>query len=414
MSETELGYKQTKIGKLPNDWEVSKLSDVCEIKGGKRLPKGYELQEHKNNIPYIRVADMYMGGICLDNIKYVPAEIADKIKNYKISSKDLFISVAGTLGIVGEVPEELDGANLTENADKLCNIKIDKKYLLNVLQSEVIQTIILSEMTNNAQPKLALTRIKEFLIPIPSIEEQEKIAEILSTWDSSIEKQEQLIQKKKEFKKGLIQRLLRGEVRFNKDNGQSFPEWRKVKLGEYLIKHNEKSEFNNQYPVLTSSRKGIFLQSDYYAGNDVASDDTTGYNVVPRGYFTYRHMSDDLIFKFNINDIVDKGIVSTLYPVFTVKNMDSYFLRAKLNEGDEFKRFALAQKQGGSRTYMYFSKLESLQMNIPSLEEQEKISEVLKLADKEIELLEKELEALKLQKKGLMQRLLTGEVRVKV
>lgn len=414
MSETELGYKQTKIGKLPNDWEVSKLSDVCEIKGGKRLPKGYELQEHKNNIPYIRVADMYMGGICLDNIKYVPAEIADKIKNYKISSKDLFISVAGTLGIVGEVPEELDGANLTENADKLCNIKIDKKYLLNVLQSEVIQTIILSEMTNNAQPKLALTRIKEFLIPIPSIEEQEKIAEILSTWDSAIEKQEQLIQKKKEFKKGLIQRLLRGEVRFNKDNGQSFPEWRKVKLGEYLIKHNEKSEFNNQYPVLTSSRKGIFLQSDYYAGNDVASDDTTGYNVVPRGYFTYRHMSDDLIFKFNINDIVDKGIVSTLYPVFTVKNMDSYFLRAKLNEGDEFKRFALAQKQGGSRTYMYFSKLESLQMNIPSLEEQEKISEVLKLADKEIELLEKELEALKLQKKGLMQRLLTGEVRVKV
>ena len=414
MSETELGYKQTKIGKLPNDWEVSKLSDVCEIKGGKRLPKGYELQEHKNNIPYIRVADMYMGGICLDNIKYVPAEIVDKIKNYKISSKDLFISVAGTLGIVGEVPEELDGANLTENADKLCNIKIDKKYLLNVLQSEVIQTIILSEMTNNAQPKLALTRIKEFLIPIPSIEEQEKIAEILSTWDSAIEKQEQLIQKKKEFKKGLIQRLLRGEVRFNKDNGQSFPEWRKVKLGEYLIKHNEKSEFNNQYPVLTSSRKGIFLQSDYYAGNDVASDDTTGYNVVPRGYFTYRHMSDDLIFKFNINDIVDKGIVSTLYPVFTVKNMDSYFLRAKLNEGDEFKRFALAQKQGGSRTYMYFSKLESLQMNIPSLEEQEKISEVLKLADKEIELLEKELEALKLQKKGLMQRLLTGEVRVKV
>ena len=223
-----------------------------------------------------------------------------------------------------------------------------------------------------------------------------------------------IIEKKKEFKKGLMQRLLSGEVRFNKDNGQSFPEWRKVKLGEYLIKHNEKSEFNNQYPVLTSSRKGIFLQSDYYAGNDVASDDTTGYNVVPRGYFTYRHMSDDLIFKFNINDIVDKGIVSTLYPVFTVKNMDSYFLRAKLNEGDEFKRFALAQKQGGSRTYMYFSKLESLQMNIPSLEEQEKISEVLKLADKEIELLEKELEALKLQKKGLMQRLLTGEVRVKV
>jgi len=214
----------------------------------------------------------------------------------------------------------------------------------------------------------------------------------------------------KEFKKGLIQRLLNGEVRFKEFKD----EWKTVRLGDYLIKHNEKSDFNNQYPVLTSSRKGIFLQSDYYSGNDVASEDTTGYNVVPRGYFTYRHMSDDLIFKFNINDIVDKGIVSTLYPVFTIKNIDPYFLRTKLNDGEEFKRFALSQKQGGSRTYMYFSKLETLKLKIPTLEEQLKISEVLKSADKEIDLLQKELEALKLQKKGLMQRLLTGEVRVKV
>lgn len=255
---------------------------------------------------------------------------------------------------------------------------------------------------------------KDINIYLPSFKTQQKVSNILAKCDLVIEKQQEILEEKKKYYQGLIQRLLSGEVRFNKDNGQSFPEWQKVKLGEYLIKHNEKSEFNNQYPVLTSSRKGIFLQSDYYAGNDVASDDTTGYNVVPRGYFTYRHMSDDLVFKFNINDIVDKGIVSTLYPVFTVKGIDSYFLKVKLNEGDEFKKFALAQKQGGSRTYMYFSKLESLQMNIPSLEEQEKISEVLKLADKEIELLEKELEALKLQKKGLMQRLLTGEVRVKV
>ena len=249
---------------------------------------------------------------------------------------------------------------------------------------------------------------KDINIYLPSFKTQQKVSNILAKCDLVIEKQQEILEEKKKYYQGLIQRLLSGEVRFNKDNGQSFPEWRKVKLGEYLIKHNEKSEFNNQYPVLTSSRKGIFLQSDYYAGNDVASDDTTGYNVVPRGYFTYRHMSDDLVFKFNINDIVDKGIVSTLYPVFTVKGIDSYFLKVKLNEGDEFKKFALAQKQGGSRTYMYFSKLESLQMNIPSLEEQEKISEVLKLADKEIELLEKELEALKLQKKGLMQRILTG------
>lgn len=255
---------------------------------------------------------------------------------------------------------------------------------------------------------------KDINIYLPSFKTQQKVSNILAKCDLVIEKQQEILEEKKKYYQGLTQSLISGEIRFKDSNGKMFDNWKEVKLGNYLIKHNEKSEFNNQYPVLTSSRKGIFLQSDYYSGNDVASDDTTGYNVVPRGYFTYRHMSDDLIFKFNINDIVDKGIVSTLYPVFTVKGIDSYFLKVKLNEGEEFKRFALAQKQGGSRTYMYFSKLETLKIKIPTLDEQLKISEVLKLADKEIELLEKELEALKLQKKGLMQRLLTGEVRVKV
>ena len=298
--------------------------------------------------------------------------------------------------------------------EDVCPEYMEQYFESGILNKELYR-IAQEGARNHGLLNISVTEFFKYInIYLPSFKTQQKVSNILAKCDLVIEKQQEILEEKKKYYQGLIQRLLSGEVRFNKDNGQSFPEWRKVKLGEYLIKHNEKSEFNNQYPVLTSSRKGIFLQSDYYAGNDVASDDTTGYNVVPRGYFTYRHMSDDLVFKFNINDIVDKGIVSTLYPVFTVKGIDSYFLKVKLNEGDEFKKFALAQKQGGSRTYMYFSKLESLQMNIPSLEEQEKISEVLKLADKEIELLEKELEALKLQKKGLMQRLLTGEVRVKV
>ena len=132
-------FKKTEIGEIPEEWEVKKVEDICEVKGGKRLPKGYQLEDEDNAFPYIRVADMYMGGIKQDDIKYVPRDIVDKIKNYKISKDDLFISVAGTLGIVGQVPDELDGANLTENADKLCNIQINKLYLMKVLQSNIIQ-----------------------------------------------------------------------------------------------------------------------------------------------------------------------------------------------------------------------------------------------------------------------------------
>ena len=206
-------FKKTEVGEIPEEWKVKKLGDICEVKGGKRLPKGYQLEDEDNTFPYIRVADMYMGGIRQDNIKYVPKDIVDKIKIYKISKDDLFISVAGTLGIVGQVPDELNGANLTENADKLCNIQINKVYLMKVLQSNIIQSIIESEQTKSAQPKLALTRIKDFLIPVPNDREQVKIAAILVEVDEKIEKYQNKKQRLEELKKGLVQQLLTGKIR---------------------------------------------------------------------------------------------------------------------------------------------------------------------------------------------------------
>ena len=150
-------------------------------------------------------------------------------------------------------------------------------------------------------------------------------------------------------------------------------------MGEYLIQYTEVTIINDQYPVLTSSRKGIFFQKDYYDGNQIASENNIGYNIVPYGYFTYRHMSDDEIFYFNINNIIDNGIVSTLYPVFTTNNrLDSKFLQYELNFGKEFRKYSVLQKQGGSRTYMYFNKLRDLKLTITtSLKEQECIRNLI-------------------------------------
>ena len=155
--------------------------------------------------------------------------------------------------------------------------------------------------------------------------------------------------------------------------------WEQRKLGEYLIQYTEVTIINDQYPVLTSSRKGIFFQKDYYDGNQIASENNIGYNIVPYGYFTYRHMSDDEIFYFNINNIIDNGIVSTLYPVFTTNNrLDSKFLQYELNFGKEFRKYSALQKQGGSRTYMYFNKLRDLKLTITtSLKEQECIRNLI-------------------------------------
>ena len=178
-------------------------------------------------------------------------------------------------------------------------------------------------------------------------------------------------------------------------------------MGDNIIEYTETTTKNNQYPPLTSSRKGIFLQTEYFAGNQIASDDNTGYNIVPYGYFTYRHMSDDEIFHFNINDIVENGIVSTLYPVFTTdENLDSRYLQYQLNYGYEFAKFAILQKQGGSRTYMYLNKLKQLYLTMPkSVEEQNAISAFFMSLDHLITLHQRKCDETKKLKKYMLQKM---------
>ena len=248
----------------------------------------------------------------------------------------------------------------------------------------------------------------EMPIPYPTMDEQQKIGSFFKQLDDTIALHQRKLDLLKEQKKGYLQKM------FPK-NGAKVPElrfagfaddWEEHKLGDYIIQYSEKTKQNNQYPVFTSSRNGLFFQKDYYKGNQIASEDNIGYNIVPRGYFTYRHMSDDLVFKFNINDLADYGIVSTLYPVFTTnEQLNSKYLQYQLNEGSEFRRFSLLQKQGGSRTYMYLNKLQNMILNIPKLEEQQKIGSFFKQLDDTIALHQRKLDLLKEQKKGFLQKM---------
>lgn len=183
-------------------------------------------------------------------------------------------------------------------------------------------------------------------------------------------------------------------------------DWEQRKLDKLLEQYTEVTTVNNQYPALTSSRKGIFFQTEYFAGNQIASQNNIGYNIVPRNYFTYRHMSDDEIFHFNINDICDFGIVSTLYPVFTTKSeLNSKYLQYQLNYGREFSKYAILQKQGGSRTYMYFAKLKDLELTMPKIEEQKKIAATLSNIDNLITLHQRKYDNLVNVKRSLLEKM---------
>ena len=248
----------------------------------------------------------------------------------------------------------------------------------------------------------------DLLLP-KEIGEQAKIGELVQKLDSLITLHQRKLDKLINVKKSMLEKMFpkQGstvpEIRFNGFTD----DWEQRELGEYIIEYTEVTTVNNQYPPLTSSRKGIFLQKEYFAGNQIASCDNTGYNIVPYGYFTYRHMSDDEIFHFNINNIVENGIVSTLYPVFTTnEKLVSKYLQYQLNYGYEFLRYAILQKQGGSRTYMYLNKLRQLKLTIPdSVEEQGRISEFLSQIDELITLHQRKLEKLKNIKKSMLEKM---------
>ena len=162
---------------IPDSWEWVKLGDVAALKGGKRVPAGKTMTTEPTSHIYIRVTDMRDGTIYDDDLHYITDEIYEVIKNYTISKKDLYITIAGTIGRVGLVPDFFDGMNLTENALKVTEIAIEKKYLMFVLQSRFVQEYFESTYHQVAMPKLSLVNASKAVIPLPPLAEQKRIVD---------------------------------------------------------------------------------------------------------------------------------------------------------------------------------------------------------------------------------------------
>ena len=171
---------------LPEGWEWCRVRDIAAVKGGKRLPKGVGFSPCRTAHAYIRVTDMKNHCINTDDLKYISEEVFLQIKNYTISKDDLYVTIAGTIGVTGEVPTELDGMNLTENAVKITNIQINKNYLCLIIQSEFVQQQFQDKTHQVAMPKLALERILSTLIPVCTITTQSAMVSKFVEMDSLI------------------------------------------------------------------------------------------------------------------------------------------------------------------------------------------------------------------------------------
>lgn len=264
---------------------------------------------------------------------------------------------------------------------------------------------------------IGLPYFKKLRVLAPSYTEQTKIAQILSTWDKAIATTERLLANSQQQKQALMQQLLTGQKRFK----QFADTWKTYQLGDLFERVTKKNTENNTNVVSISAQQGLIRQDEFFK-KSVASETLEGYYLLSHGQFAYNKSYSNGYPMGAIKRLnrYEKGVVTTLYICFAVRDesnfcpvfFEQFFDAGLLNEG-----LAQVAHEGGRAHGLLNVKPSdffSLKVKIPPFEEQQKIAQVLSTADAEISNLQAQLAKLKLEKKALMQQLLTGQRRVKL
>ncbi|MGJ9115020.1 restriction endonuclease subunit S [Campylobacter jejuni] len=395
---------------LPQGWEVKKLEEIANIKGGKRLPKGENLLDNNTKFAYIRVADFQDNGtINLQNIKFINENTYNVLKNYKIYDDNLYISIAGTIGKSGIIPKELNGAILTENAVKLEYIQnnISNKFMYFFTLSNIFKTQIQTSTKIVAQPKLAITRLKQIQIPLPPLKEQERIVGILdesfAKIDESIKILEQDLLNLDELMQSALQKAFNPLKDNAKENYKLPQSWEWKSLEEI----SENISAGGDKPKNCTESKTAKNQIPVYA-NGVNNNGLVGYTdkatiikpsltISARGTIGFVCIRKEPYFP----------IVRLISLIPCENILCLYYLYFCLN-------FFIAKGEGSSIPQLTIPKFKSLQIPLPPLKEQEQIAEhldfVFEKAKALKELYTKELKDYEELKQSLLDKAFKGEL----
>lgn len=401
---------QNKMTNLPQGWEVKKLEEIANIKGGKRLPKGKNLLDNNTKFAYIKVADFQDNGtINLQNIKFINENTYNVLKNYKIYDDNLYISIAGTIGKSGIIPKELNGAILTENAVKLEYIQnnISNKFMYFFTLSNIFKTQIQTSTKIVAQPKLAITRLKQIQIPLPPLKEQERIVGILdesfAKIDESIKILEQDLLNLDELMQSALQKAFNPLKDNAKENYKLPQSWEWKSLEEI----SENISAGGDKPKNCTENKTAKNQIPVYA-NGVNNNGLVGYTdkatiikpsltISARGTIGFVCIRKEPYFP----------IVRLISLIPCENILCLHYLYFCLN-------FFIAKGEGSSIPQLTIPKFKSLQIPLPPLKEQEQIAEhldfVFEKAKALKELYTKELKDYEELKQSLLNKAFKGEL----
>lgn len=414
-SQHKEGYKETKLGWIPEEWGFGTIGKNID------LLTGYAFKSDdytSKGIRLLRGANIKRGELDWSSaITHYWPKISQSLDKYQLRKNDLVISMDGSL--VGRsyalVKDKDLPALLLQRVARLRSDYIHIHFLKHFVSSFYFVKYCDAVKTVTAIPHISAKDIRKFRIPFPEYTEQQKIADILSTWDTAIQKLDALIKAKKKQKKALMQQLLSGKKRFKEFEGEK---WEKVQLNKIFKRIRRKNKGQTDLVLTISSTEGFLNQKERF-GKVIAGRNIENYILLKKDEFAYNKGNSKTFKQGCIFPLegYKQAAVPNVYYCFrsNTDDIDGHFFKYYFEAGmlnHQLHRLINKGVRNDGLLNLSADDFFKTKVQVPPLLEQQKISSLLEKIDKEIEELEKLLKKYEDQKKGLMQQLLTGQTRV--
>ncbi|MGY0395234.1 restriction endonuclease subunit S [Fusobacterium sp. SYSU M8A802] len=393
-----------------DEWEEKKLGGILKIFNG----YAFSSKDNQNSgVILLKIANVDINKTKLEELSFLPKIYLEKFSKYILKKGDIVIALTRPLLNrklkIAEIDHFFDNSLLNQRVGKI-ETNENKKFIYNIFQKNNYIKEIEMNIAGSDPPNLSTENIKNIILNFPSLQEQEKIANFLSSVDKKISLTEEKLELFKEYKKGVMQKIFSQELRFKDNEGNDYPEWKEGKIKDFGYFYYGKSA--PKHSVVELGGTPCIRYGELYSTYNEYIKEIKSYTNIPinelklskGGEVLVPRVGEDPLDFANCSYLPLENIaIGEMISVYNTEENGlfiTYYFNATMKK--EFAKYV----EGASVSNLYFTYLENIKIIIPSsLEEQQKIADFLSSIDSKIEKIEKELENLKEFKKGLLQQM---------
>ena len=380
------------------DWEETYLNDVCDIIGG-GTPSTQNTDYWNGDIQWFTPAEIGKTKYVSKSVRTISQAGFEKSSARILPVGTILLTSRATLGEMAIATIE---CTTNQGFQSLIPQRINGEYLYYL--QPAIKSYCYKKACGSTFSEISKGELGKCKIPIPCLEEQQKIADFLSTVDEVIAQSEAEVANLQQQKKAAMQKIFSQEVRFKREDGTSYPEWENVKFGSLIKEYRDRTSIENEDVLLSSAISGMFLNTELFGHQRGKSN--IGYLKI--NYGTLILSAQNLhLGNANVNLRFEHGIISPAYKTYHITNCNLYFMAQWIKREKTNQFFYNATTVGASqcRRNVDWNALYKQSILIPHLEEQQKIADFLATYDEAISCAKQELDKWKELKKGLLQQM---------